>query len=209
MGFDFFKKPAIASIFKPVVGNGGVYETTRKDQEAAPKQTMEWTVVGKELVDGKEAYWLEFGRSMKGVEGLAYNKMLISKDDFQVHRSIMQIPGRPAMEMKVNSAARTNQKVEEQLDKWADVGIESVTVPAGTFVCHHWKTNDGHSEIWASDKVSPFGMVKEVTAGTIQVLVKVITDSKDHITGPVVPFDPQLFRQMMMDQMTKQKQQNP
>ena len=51
MGMEFFKKPAIADIFKPVVGSGAVYETER-DQK---KSTMEMTVVGQEAVDGKDA----------------------------------------------------------------------------------------------------------------------------------------------------------
>lgn len=204
MGMDFFKKPAIASLFKPVVGHGGLYETTRTDQDSAPKQVMEWLVVGKEMADGKDAVWLEIGRPMKGVDGLIYSKVLISTDDFQLHRSIIQLPGRPAMEMKMNPSARTQQHVEEQMNKWSQVGTETITVPAGTFVCQHWKKEDGKSEIWASDKISPLGMVKEVTPGTVQVLVKVLTDSKDHITGPVTPFDPMAFRQMMMQQSQQQ-----
>jgi hypothetical protein len=82
-------------------------------------------------------------------------------------------------------------------------------VPAGTFSCQHWKKDDGKSAIWADDKISPCGMVKKVASGSTQVLVKVLTDWKDHITGPVTPFDPQAFCQMMMDQMMKEKQQNP
>ncbi len=204
MGMDFFKKPAIASLFKPVVGNGGVYETTRTDQGSAPKQLMEWLVVGKEMADGKDAVWLEIGRPMKGVDGMIYSKVLISTDDFQLHRSIIQLPGRPAMEMKMNPSARTQQHVEEQMNKWSQVGTETITVPAGTFVCQHWKKDDGQSEIWASDKISPLGMVREVSPGTVQVLVKVLTDSKDRITGPVTPFDPMAFRQLMMQQMPQQ-----
>ena len=57
MGLNPFKKPNIADIFKPVVGNGAVYETQRTDQEDAPKQPLEMTVVGKESFEGREAYW--------------------------------------------------------------------------------------------------------------------------------------------------------
>jgi len=39
------------------------------------------------------------------------------------------------------------------------------------------------------------------------VLVRVITDAKDHITGPVTKFDPELMKKQMMEKM--QKQQNP
>jgi hypothetical protein len=209
MGMEFFKKPAIASLIRPVVGNGGVYETTSSEQPGAPKSTMEFLVVGKETADGKDAFWFEIGHQMKGVDGLVYSKVLISIDDFQIHRSIIQIPGRPAMEMKANPAARTNQHMEEQMNQWSQVGTETITVPAGTFSCQHWKKSDGKEEIWASDRISPFSLVKEVRPNSTQVLVKAVSGAKDHITGPVSPFDPQAFRQMMMDQMMQQRQQNP
>lgn len=209
MGMDFFKRPAIASLFKPVIGNGGLYESTSAGEASAPKDTMEVFVVGRELADGKEAYWLEIGHQMKGVEGRIYNKVLVSSDDFKIHRTIMQLPGHPAMEMRVNPSSHANKDMEEEMNKWSQVGTETITVPAGTFSCQHWKKNDGKGEIWASDKVSPFGMVKEIDGHSTNVLVKVITDAKDHITGPVSPFDPQAFRQLIMEQMMKERQQNP
>ena len=36
MSLSPFKKPNIADIFKPVEGNGAVYETQRTDQEGVP-----------------------------------------------------------------------------------------------------------------------------------------------------------------------------
>jgi hypothetical protein len=209
MGMDFFKRPAIASLFKPVIGNGAIYESTRAGETSASKEGMEIIVVGRELADGKEAYWLEIGHEMKGFEGKIYNKVLVSGDDFKIHRTIMQLPGHPAMEMRANPSSHANKDMEEQMNKWSQVGSETITVPAGTFSCQHWKKNDGKGEIWSSDKVSPFGMVKEIDGNSTNVLVKVITGAKDHITGPVSPFDPQAFRQLMMEQMMKEKQQNP
>jgi hypothetical protein len=209
MGMDFFKRPAIASLFKPVIGNGALYESTNAAEASAPKNSMEVFVVGREFADGKEAYWLEIGLLMKGVDGRIYNKVLVSGDDFKIHRTIMQLPGHPAMEMRVNPTSHANKDMEEQMNKWSQVGTETITVPAGTFSCQHWKKNDGKGEIWASDKVSPFGMVKEIDGHSTNVLVKVITDAKDRITGPVSPFDPQAFRQLMMEQMMKERQQNP
>lgn len=205
MGSDFFKRPAISSLLKPVLGNGSVYETSHTGQASATKSTMEWLVVGKELADGKDAFWLEIGMHMKGFDGTVYSKALISKDDFHVHRTIMQMPGHPAMEMNVNTSSQEDQRKQDELSQWSQAGTETVIVPAGTFVCQHWKKNDGKSEVWANDQISPFGMVKEVSPTSSMVLVKVITDAKDHITGPVTQFDPQAFRQMMMDQMSSQK----
>lgn len=205
IGMDFFKRPAIASLFKPVVGSGAAYETTGNDADDSGKKLMELTVVGKDVAEGKEAIWLEVAHSMKGVDGYVYSKALVTRDDFHIVKTIMQIPGHPAMEMKMNQSAKSQERMQDEMNKWAQVGTETITVPAGTFVCQHWKKTGAKDDIWASDKVSPFGMVKEINGASTDVLVKVITDAKDHITGPVSPFDPQLFRQMIMEQMGKQR----
>lgn len=203
MGMDFFKRPALASLFKPVVGSGAAYQKTAG---GATKDAMEFTVVGKDTAGGKEAYWIEVAIPLQGVNGNVYNKMLVTKDDFQIVRAVMQIPGHPAMESPFKQSAKMQQDMKGEMSKWTQVGTESITVPAGTFVCQHWKKNGANVEMWASDKVSPFGMVKEVDSGSTQVLVKLITDAKDHITGPVSPFDPQLFQQIMMEQAAKDRQ---
>jgi hypothetical protein len=191
MGMNFFKKPAMASMFRPVVGNGAVYQTTSGPRA---NQSMEMLVVGKDVADGKEAYWIEFGFPFQ--QGTMYSKVLVTKDDFQFHRTIFQMPGQPAMEMPFNQSARTTEKIEDELKKWTQVGSESVTVPAGTFTCTHWKKSDGSSDVWANDSISPFSMVKEAGKDSNEVLVKVLTGATDHITGPVTPFNPMIFRQM-------------
>ena len=200
MGMEFFKRPAIASLFKPVIGAGSAYQSVG---DAGKKGVMEFTVVGKDVAEGKEAFWIEISHNLQGVD--VYNKALITKDDFHIARAIMQVPGHPAMEVPFNQSGKAQQRMNDEMSQWTQVGTESVTVPAGTFSCQHWKKNGGSGEIWASDKVSPFGMVKEVDGSSTQVLVKVITDAKDHITGPVSPFDPQLFQQIVMEQMGKQR----
>jgi hypothetical protein len=39
------------------------------------------------------------------------------------------------------------------------------------------------------------------------VLVKIITDATDHITGPVKTFDPEEMKRQMMQRMQQQKPQ--
>src|SRR5882724_4273852 len=91
---------------------------------------------------------------------------------------------------------RMHKSKEEALEKWHLVGSESITVPAGAFSCQHWKKDEGVGDVWVNDKISPFGMVKSISSGETMVLVKVITDAKDRITGPVTTFDPgQMKRQ--------------
>ncbi|MGB8325677.1 MAG: hypothetical protein WCE52_22145, partial [Candidatus Acidiferrum sp.] len=61
-----------------------------------------------------------------------------------------------------------------------------------------------NSDIWTSDKVTPFGGVKEVNPNSTMVLMKVLSDVPDRITGPVKKFD----MQQMIQQMQQQKQQS-
>ncbi len=205
LGMDLFKKPAISDIFKPVVGNGAVYETER-DQK---KSTLEMTIVGQEPFEGKDAYWLEFGHTDPRSGTMAYGKMLVTKEDFQFHRMIFQQPGQPPMEMPMSPTAQQRSRMSDEMEKWHKVGTETITVPAGIFVCDHWTKDDGKGDVWASSKVSPMSLVKEVTPTNSMVLVKVITDAKDHITGTPTKFDPEAMRRQMMEQMQKQKPQNP
>jgi hypothetical protein len=71
-----------------------------------------------------------------------------------------------------------------------DLGSETITVPAGTFTCEHYRAKDGSGDTWVTAKVSPWGMVKHQGTDTTIVLTKVLTDAKDKITGTPIPFDP-------------------
>ena len=210
MGSNWFNKPAIAEVINPVVGKGGQYQTTRPGQEHATTELQEITIVGKESVDGKEGFWMEISHWDKNQSEMTYAKMLFTKEDFQFHRTVIQQPGQQAMEMPFHASEKAKSRVHEEIEKWSAVGTETITVPAGTFSCKHWKKEkgsgeSGDSEIWTSDKVSPFGMVKEVTPGRTMVLLKVITDAQDHITGPVKTFDPAEMKRQMMERMQQQK----
>jgi hypothetical protein len=204
MGMNIFQKPTIASVFHPVVGSGAVYQDTHTNAPNDPPTTDEMSVVAKETVDGKDGYWLEFSHQDKKSGGTIYAKALITKDDFAFHRMVFQQPGQQAMEMPYRPKPG-DTAMQKNADNWHVVGNESITVPAGTFSCQHWK-NDSGSEIWTSDKVTPFGAVKEVTSSGTKVLVKLISDAQDHITGPVKVFDPQEMQRQMMEQMQQRKQ---
>src|SRR5215467_7770894 len=68
-----------------------------------------------------------------------------------------------------------------------NLGSESVTTPAGTFSCQHWRSKKDGTEYWISDKVTPWQLVK--TSGKDQnslVLVRLISNAKSHITGTPV-----------------------
>lgn len=199
MGMDIFRKPSILKAFNPVVGKGAEYQETFKDNARTTK--MELSVVGKESVEGKDAFWMQFYND----DGKGQNivgKTLITRDDFQFHRMIIQQPGQAAMEMP-NMFNRKDNKISESFNDWHSVGTETVTVPAGTFSCEHWRNDKNNSDIWTSDKVSPFGAVKETSPNHTMVLLRTFSDAPDRIKGPVQKFD----MQQMMQQMQQQQQQ--
>jgi len=200
MGMDLFKRPAITKVFHPVVGKGAVYQTTGRDSKST---TIEMGIVGKESVDGKDGFWMQFastdeqGKSMVG-------KSLMTMDDFQYHRMIVQMPGQQAMEMPMQMSAATRQKMQDSVTDWHSVGTETITVPAGTFSCDHWHSDKNNSDVWTSDKVTPFGMVKESSPNHTMVLTKVLDSVPDRITGPVKQFDMQEMMQQRRQQMPQQ-----
>ena len=199
-GIGPIKRPNIANIFHPVVGQGAAYDTVDKDGK---KSQMEMYVVDKEMVGTEQGYWMEVGHSKDASGNLMYGKMLVTPADFKFHKMVFVMPGSTQpMEMDMEHSKAGRDAMDEKLDKWHSVGTESVTVPAGTFSCEHWSKDDGKGDVWASSKISPMGMVKSVEDGRTMVLVKQISDAKTHIKGTPMKFDPQMMRQMM-------NQQNP
>jgi hypothetical protein len=201
MGMDMFKRPAITKVFHPVVGKGAVYLDTDKDGKTS--RTSEIAIVGKDSFEGKDGFWMQIV-STDPQGKMFVGKTLITPGDFQFHRMIIQPPGQQAMEISMNMNPARKEKMEDNLNAWHSVGTETVTVPAGTFSCEHWRDDKTHAEAWTSDKVSPFGMVKEISGnGNTQVLSKILDNATDRITGPVKQFD----MQQMMQQMQQQRQQ--
>lgn len=193
---NFFRHSTVGKYLNPVVGKGAEYQSTEKDSSGKTR-TMVIGTVGKDSFEGKEAFWMEVANNEDGQSSLV--KMLITRDDFGFHKMILQPPGQQAMEMPFNPGKDAHQeKIEEKFKDWRSVGTEPVTVPAGTFVCEHLHNDKTNGDLWASDKVTPFGMVKQVDGDRTTVLAKLIPDFQDRITGPVKQFDPQALRQQMM-----------
>jgi hypothetical protein len=198
MGMDMFKKPSFTKVFNPVVGKGAEYQTIKANSPNAPR-SMQMFIVAKESVDGKDGYWMEIVTATeKG--GNFVGKTLFTKDDFQFRRMVIQVPGQGAMEMPFNPNEGRKQSLQDTMSDWHSIGTESVTVPAGTFSCEHWKNDKNNSEVWTNDKVTPFGMVKEVSPNNTMVLTKILTDMPDQITSPVRKFDPQMMMQQRQQQ---------
>jgi hypothetical protein len=197
--------PTLSGIWHPVVGTGAAYEMTKDGK----KNQMEIIIVGKEDVDAKPAFWLEMAMTDQRTSQPVYVKSLmsVSENTITSTRMVIQMAGQDPMEMDMNMNAMGRGMKQTTpvtiADKAEIVGTESVTVPAGTFSCTHYRMKDGTGDAWVSDKVSPWGLVKSQDKDSSMVLAKVITDAKDHITGTPKKFDPM----QMMRGMGQQGQQ--
>ena len=197
--------PTLSGIWHPVVGNGAVYEHTREGRDTT---SLEFSVIGKEDVAGKTGYWIESAMSNPKAGGDIIVKVLeiVDGDTLSYSRLVMQMPGQNPMEMDgnmINTGRDSSKPLADLRSKAELVGTESITVPAGTFNCEHYRMKDGSGDGWISDKVSPWGLVKTVDNKDKQttVLVKLITDAKDRVTGTPTKFDPtQMMRQRMGQQ---------
>jgi hypothetical protein len=201
MGMMGNRMPTLNGVWHPVIGSGAAYDRTLTG--TGEKMQIEMTVVGKDELAGKTAYWLEFGitgSKMPGGQMLMKELMAVGDDGVSASKIVMQQPGQPPMEMDLagNPMARNMQHSTpaDIRDKAEVVGTESITVPAGTFSCQHIREKDGSSDVWISDKVSPWSLVKYQDSKSTMVLTKVISDAKDRITGTPQKFDPM---QMMRD----------
>jgi hypothetical protein len=193
LGMGMHQTPMPRGVFSPVVGAGAGYEITTADGR---KTNIEFAIVGKETVNGQDAYWMEWTANTMGGD-IIMKVLTIPGNTATTTRVIMQMAGRPPMEMPQQMASRTGgPSVPSDIHTVADeVGSESVTVPAGTFPCEHYRMKDGSGDTWVSQKVSPFGVVKYQGKDSTMVLTKVITDAKDKIVGTPQPFNPMQMMQ--------------
>ncbi|HKD62841.1 MAG TPA: hypothetical protein VKB40_02300 [Candidatus Acidoferrales bacterium] len=184
--------PQFAGVFNPKVGAGAAYEVQKQDGN----KTMEMAIVGKETVDGKDAYWWEMAMPDERAAGEFVFKTLLVMDGENPHSSkvIMQLPGKPPMEMPAGMGRGDHSRVPTDVRTGAeDLGSESITVPAGTFTTEHYRAKDGSGDTWVAKDAGPYGLVKHQGKDSTMVLTKVFSDYKDKITGTPQPFNPMMM----------------
>jgi hypothetical protein len=194
MGMGMRQRSLPGGIFNPVVGSGAAYDI---QPASGPKTSIEYAIVGKESVDGKDGFWMEW-TTTAGAMGEMVMKVLIVPGGAAAEKIIMQMAGRPPMEMpsQMSHANGGNAAAPSDIRNLAeDVGTESITTPAGTFSCEHYRMKDGSGDTWVSQKVAPLGVVKHQGKDSTMILTKVITDAKDKITGTPQPFNPMMIMQ--------------
>ena len=187
-----FSQPHVPGFWNPVVGEGAEYEM---QSAKGDKSNMQITIVGKDSVDGKDAYWYEMSFNRGNGQMVMKQLMVLSGPDTQISRMIVQMPGRPPMELptQMMHQDRAPQAADVRTGG-EDLGSETITVPAGTFTCQHYRSKSG-GEVWVSQKVSPYGLVKSKSNDSSMELTKVITGARDQITGTPQPFNPQMMMQ--------------
>jgi len=179
--------PHLFGDFKPVVGSGAQYQMTTQNGA----MTFAYAVVGKEDAAGGTGYWVEIRtQSPQTKEEMVMKQlMVVSGDKPQIKRMIMQMPGRPPMEMPVSMMSGMARRGEGggggDTSPGEKVGTETITVPAGTFACEHYRKQEpqGTVDVWVSSKVSPYGTVKVTSGGMTMVLEKTLSDEKSHMQG--------------------------
>jgi hypothetical protein len=187
--------PSFAGVFSPTVGSGSSYEMVKK--EGGERTTFDIYVVDKEA----GGYWIEYAMQNPRMGGSVYMKSLLARqaDDVMVQRTIVQMPGRPPMEMTSMMKMHPMQSQQSKADMRANaqnMGTESVTTPAGTFSCQHWRSTKDETDVWLSDKVTPWNLVKMSGPNNTMTLVKVITGAKSHITGTPVSMEDMMKQHM-------------
>jgi len=190
-----WRVPWVPEGFKAVVGSGALYTVTEKDRpKASLSYTLAFVVVGKEGVDGTEGYWLESRFSGLGILVPLVEKLLIvvrGKKRF-VKRSISQRLGGPPLELpKEHPTDKLDHLTPGAIAErpWIPpppkkVGTETITVPAGTFECEHYrgKTETGAvADVWISAQVTPYGVVKMVSKDRTVLLQKVLENETSQI----------------------------
>src|ERR1700733_6696442 len=179
-------------IFTATIGAGGVYDETAQD---GTKTSIEYDLVGKESVNGRDGYCLEFTTNQK-MGQMVMKMLIVPGSDQPTAHLIMQMGKNPPMDMtqmaQRGNSAKPNYNVR---NGGQDLGKKSVAVPAGTFSCEHYRSASG-GDTRGRSQGPPFGMVKTVNNGTTLVLTKVVSDAKDKITGAPVPFNPMMMQGM-------------
>jgi hypothetical protein len=181
-------------ILNPQVGSSSTYDFK------SPKgdQSIEFSVVGKDTVNGKDAFWFEWSMT-GGPMGIMGAKMLTTFDGTNTAyaRIIFQMGTMAPMEFPQQMMQMNPQQAPQDVRNFGElVGTESVTTPAGTFSCEHYRMKDGSGDTWISSKVLPIAVVKHVDKDSSFVLVKTSTDAKDKIVGTPQPFNPMALMQM-------------
>jgi hypothetical protein len=178
--------PRLLGEFKPVVGSGAQYQMTAQNRT----MSFAYAIVGKEDVEGSAGYWMEirFGNPDMPGEMVMKQLTVAGGEGPHIRRMIMQSPGQPPMEMPMGMMGMGRRGPGPgggDTSPGERVGTETITVPAGTFVCEHYRKQEpqGTMDVWISSKISPYGTVKMSSGEMTVVLEKTLSNETSHVRG--------------------------
>jgi len=204
---DLFRRYGSADKVKP--GAWAAYRTQMAEAQEKPSELqMKMSCVGVEKVGDQEGFWLEMESTALSEDKEPVRmvvKSLVVGDPSQeqsVRKIIMQVGDQPPMLMKLDFDSLA-EKSEPPVA--AIIGDETVTVPAGAFLCKHLRSqmSEGEvSDIYLNQDVSLFGVVKVRTSdGELELVAHGATGAVSQIRGePAVELDMQRMMQEMMRQ---------
>lgn len=181
------------------VGRWAAYKFTGGRADGS---TMRMAIISSEKVGDSTYYWYEL--QTHGMRGNKPNTTImqilvagIASPHVAIRGLIMKDNDRPAMrapDMMIGMMSRAftsgmGQYLEQHCKKGGItvVGVESVTVPAGTFRTLHFRDDQG-GEAWASRELGMFAVVKVVSKdGMVMELTDRGTGAKSAITETPQP----------------------
>jgi uncharacterized protein DUF3108 len=189
--------PSVTGVWSPVVGSGAAYQMENKREG---KREIEIAIVAAETAAGKPGHWMEMSfKDPKSGQMVMRQMMALEGKEMKVLRMVFQQGDEEPIEMPMQMMAMMGgQQRQQKSDVRSDaekVGTESITTPAGTFECEHWRSKDKSSDYWVSEKISPWGLVKMTSPDESMVLVRVVTNAKTKIRGTPRVFDPSQMMQ--------------
>ncbi|HKF51855.1 MAG TPA: hypothetical protein VKB26_06055 [Candidatus Acidoferrales bacterium] len=169
------------TFWNPIVGSGAVYRID-VEGDALSNGTMEVDVLGKERVNGKDAFWVQVVGKTFGKPEWVWKRLVDGASPHQIFKSVFQLSGHPPIALTVPGQATQAHQAENE----SYIGREVITVLAGTFECDHYRSrNSPTDDVWLSKKVVVWGVVKEQGTHNGKVvhmmLVRTLTHPKDRI----------------------------
>ena len=160
-------------LINPAVGQWVLYRVL--DMSTSRQLTVRQSIVGKKMVAGRDAYWIETD-IMSRDGGRIIRKVLIAIDPtgpdsiLEIVEKAGSAPAQkvPVPEQPADSETRAGQKFAVE-----DIGEETLTTPAGSIRTRHVRVSsaDGSRDVWTSDDIGLSGMVKRVSsAGEMELI---------------------------------------
>jgi hypothetical protein len=152
----------------PKVGAWAEYQGVYNKQTP---MTTRYAVVGSESRNGADYKWIEFKmHDAKKNTDMIYQMLVPGGGPLQmegIEEVVMKMGERPAMKMTgmmlgmMRTQLGKNMAFKDACTEVTMVGVEKVTVPAGSFTAKHFHSAKYETDMWV-DKQVPFSMLKSV-----------------------------------------------